>query len=316
MKQSSWIDNLVEEKLSRRLGLKWTVGTIKVGEIDQEASLKNMGRLDKPLDSDWVQELQNAMDEGCPFPRIFVHKKGSKSYVIDSGNHRFNAALKRGITEIEAYILNGTEQDLEVFARCANGLNGKPSTRDERVEQAMALIQKHGFPHKQAAKLMNLKEHTLNEALRAKEVLAELLRMGIENAARLKQGALCKLHTLMDNENVFRHAGELVATWALPVDDVHDLCKEIRVQRTEAQRIGVVGQWQEKCQSEHVKRIGAGIPLKTRTKFLRLLRSLTTLVKQNASRSRLQLDADELPQIREEYEELNNKLSRILGVGR
>ncbi len=275
-----------------------------------------MGRLEEPLQEELVKDYATAMLNGSAFPMIILVKMKNGKYRILSGNHRGRSALNLGEKEIAAYVVkSGSEQALDIFARSANATNGEPPKKDERLQQAIALVELYGYSNKEAAKCLGLKENAVHEGRRAKECKKVLLKLGVDKADKLPQGTLLKLNNLIENENVLRHAGELITEYSMPGPEVSEMVKQIKRVRTEAQRIGVVGDWEEKCRKMHKKVVG-GIPLKTRTKFIRWMNSGVTLIKNNPTRKRLQLEEDELDELRDNCVWLFAKLSTILGLKR
>jgi len=268
MKSVQWIKNLTEEDGMKSGGIKWEVAnTIRISDIDWDISLKNMGRLEEPLNDDRVKDYAIGMLDGKAFPMIILMKMKNNKYRILSGNHRGRAALSVGEREIAAYVIkSGSEQELDIFARSANSTNGAPPKRDEKIQQAIALAEMYGYSNKDAAKRLGLKENAVHEARRAKDCRNTLIGLGVDKAEKLPQGSLLKLNNVIDNDNVLRHAGELVTQYAMPVEEVYEMVKQIKKARTEAQKIGVVGEWEGKCRKHKVKRVAGGIPLRTRTK--------------------------------------------------
>jgi len=318
MKSVLWIKNLTEEDSMKSGGIKWdVVQVVRLSDIDWDVSLKNMGRLEEPLNEERVKDYATAMMNGTAFPMIVLVKMKNNKYRILSGNHRGRAALGLGEKDVAAYIVKGgSEQELDIFARSANSTNGAPPNKEEKIQQAISLVEMYGYSNKAAAQRLGLKENAVHEARRAKDCRNTLVVMGINKVEKLAQGSLLRLNQLMDlGDNVFRHAGELVTEYAVPIEEVGEMVKQVKKARTEAQRIGVVGEWEDKCRKQHVKRIAGGsIPLKTRTKFLRWLNSGANLIRNNPTRKRLQLDADELEEVRNTCVALFAKLSTILGA--
>lgn len=316
MKSIQWVKNLVEEDGMKSGGIKWdVVNSVRLNDIDWDTSLKNMGRLEEPLNDERVKDYATAMMNGSAFPMIILVKMKNNKYRILSGNHRGRAALSLGEKDIAAYVVrSGAEQELDIFARSANATNGEPPKKEEKLQQAIALAEMYGYSNRDAAKRLGLKENAVHEARRAKDCRNTLLSLGIDKADRLPQGSLLRLNNIIDNDNVLRHAGELATEYNMPGPELGEMVKQIKKARTEAQKIGVVGDWEEKCRKLHKKVAGGSIPLKTRTKFLRWINSGVTIIKANPTRKRLQLEEDELDDLRDSCIWLFAKLSTILGV--
>ncbi len=91
------------------------------------------------LCEDTVADYSEAMKAGDQFPPIVVFCDGSDNWLAD-GFHRFHAARKAGLSELQADMRTGTRQDALWHAIGANKANGqRPSRGDVRNAVLLAL---------------------------------------------------------------------------------------------------------------------------------------------------------------------------------
>jgi hypothetical protein len=91
------------------------------------------------LNEQTVQEYAEAMREGAQFPPIVVFHDGSKHWLAD-GFHRFMAARKADLAELDAVVHQGTRRDAVLYSVGANAAHGLPRTNaDKRLAVTMLL---------------------------------------------------------------------------------------------------------------------------------------------------------------------------------
>ena len=119
-----------------RIGLKWSYATVPASNIDEKRSKHNHARKTAIIQQN-VEDYADAMERGDVFPMIVVARiDGDKKLVIAGGNHRYQAAVKQGVTEFDAMVV---ECDAAMFSILCPALNlyvGQREDRNVRVEQA------------------------------------------------------------------------------------------------------------------------------------------------------------------------------------
>jgi len=91
------------------------------------------------LDSGLVAEYAEAMTDGAMFPPIVLFHDGNRYYLAD-GFHRFMAAQRIELRDIDADVRPGTKEDALWFALGANRKNGKRlNDTDKRHAIVLAL---------------------------------------------------------------------------------------------------------------------------------------------------------------------------------
>lgn len=87
-----------------------------------------------------VDEYSEAMAEGDTFPPIVVFFDGS-SYWLADGFHRYFGADHAGLTEIQAEVLHGTQQDAQLFSFSVNAAHGLRRTNADKRKAVMGALQ-------------------------------------------------------------------------------------------------------------------------------------------------------------------------------
>lgn len=87
-----------------------------------------------------VDEYSEAMAEGDTFPPIVVFFDGS-SYWLADGFHRYFGADHAGLTEIQAEVLQGTQQDAQLFSFSVNATHGLRRTNADKRKAVMGALQ-------------------------------------------------------------------------------------------------------------------------------------------------------------------------------
>ena len=103
------------------------------------------------LDSDYIDELMNSDH----WPALIV----TREMILIDGFHRLEAAKRRGDEEIEAEIMDITEEGALALAAKLNTTHGKRLTVLELAERIKLLIEEKGWSHRRAGKYFN-KDHS------------------------------------------------------------------------------------------------------------------------------------------------------------
>jgi hypothetical protein len=156
-------DARIEEYLDKK-GVSWTfIDSIDPGAFDAEKSAKNNARF-IALDERRVEEYAEAMKRGDNFPPVIAYKgSGGGKYLNADGNHRLHAAIKADMP-LKAYDITGAKPEtLVIISFEANTRHGLPTSEEERVQQAIYLINM-GATIKAAAATVNVPERIVKKA--------------------------------------------------------------------------------------------------------------------------------------------------------
>lgn len=153
-------DAKLEDYLDSK-GVKWEFQPrLDPGDFDVDKSLHNQARLD-PYDEKRVENYTEAMKRGDKFPPVIAHGKPGKLVLAD-GNHRLQAAI-RAKKPLDTYVIVGDPQTIVLITFESNVRHGQPTGEDERVLQALHLMD-NGASVRSAAAALAIPEKLVNAA--------------------------------------------------------------------------------------------------------------------------------------------------------
>jgi len=281
----SWVRDLIVENKLKRLGAKISVEKdIKLSSIAIELSKHNNARLREAFNDDLAVEYACAMEGGDKFPMVVLWKApGQKKYSVLSGNHRVGAVDALDVKSIDAYILEGQDEQLaEVITRTANRWMGDRQSKEEAVEHAKVMIAKFNFTNKEAAQLLNVKIDWLAAAIRAEHTRDSLSALLVDSRD-MPRGTLCLLAQIDFNETLFRDAGHLVSRFKMSRDRVQSLITEMKSQPDEQTKLAVVKKWETMLTAEKPRASVAGTKMKDQSRLRRHMNTLTQFIKTGRS---------------------------------
>lgn len=222
----------LDRELLRRLQIDFEEVTIRPEQIDLEKSKNTQERIiARPVDDKHVEELALSMIDGVPFPPITVKKLGMHSYLVLSGLHRVYAAKEAELPEIGAYVISDRTSDTMIskFSIAANAaLGARPST-DQRLLQAIDLVQRSGVSIVEAAATANVSRHVLSERLRRIEGRMRLAKLKISDEVlkRVADTATMRLGAVPDDK-VLEAAVRAIDKYKLTISDIDPMVRELR----------------------------------------------------------------------------------------
>lgn len=250
----TWMADLKLETDLRALSVTSEVGTIPFSKIDLAESQYNGARLGDPIVHVLVEDYRIGMENGDTFPRIAVYK-GKAGYVILSGNQRA-AAIKQFIDEgrlpqgvmIEVYIIDVPDKLLqEIIARSGNVGHGGRCEKDERLAHAVYSVRKLGLRVKDAAKLFEVSETSINVRIRAETARTGLAREGI-NVSHVPVSTLASLAPLDTSAKI--KLGHLIAQHNPTAERVKQTVKAVRKARSQNGRLQQIKRFEKELTEE------------------------------------------------------------------
>ena len=95
------------------------------------------------LDEATVREYAESMRDGAKFPPVKVYEEPvAVAYYLADGFHRVEAAMRAGLTQIDADVERGTFVDALRYALGCNGRHGKRTTNEDK-RRAMEMAWEH-----------------------------------------------------------------------------------------------------------------------------------------------------------------------------
>lgn len=158
----------IEAKLREQYAVDFEyVTNVSPGAFDIDKSLKNQARFE-PLDEDTVALYQEGVERGDAFPAVLAWRPGRgnnpKLEIID-GNHRLVAHERAG-APLDVYEIDRAtkRQAVALMTFAFNTTHGRPTTEEERISQALYLID-NGASQGEAAAAVNLAMNVLKRAI-------------------------------------------------------------------------------------------------------------------------------------------------------
>ncbi|HOI69291.1 MAG TPA: ParB N-terminal domain-containing protein [Methanothrix sp.] len=108
---------------------------MKLAEITLDPDLQPRVAMDHATIAEYAEE----MEAGATFPAITVFDDGSQKWLAD-GWHRYVAAQKAGLEEIDVDLRTGSRRDALLFSISANAKHGLRRSRDDKRRGVLALL--------------------------------------------------------------------------------------------------------------------------------------------------------------------------------
>ena len=111
------------------------VGKMKITQLKIE--LQTQSRVN--INQETVAEYADAMMDGAKFPPVTAVYDGKYYYLAD-GYHRYFAAKKAGLDDIECDVMNGTLRDAVLFSVGVNSTHGLPRNNEDKRKAVMTIL--------------------------------------------------------------------------------------------------------------------------------------------------------------------------------
>jgi len=285
----NWIDDAPAMAIADGMGIRHSLATIMISDIDKKKSAENRAR-DIPLDESRREGIRHSMDSGIPIPKIFVRAVGGE-YVIAGGNHRFSGIDLR-TKAIPVHVAFCTDAEFEIFCRALNTVVGVGMTHAERMKAAVDAVNRMGVSRKDAAAIYGVVQKSLEIAVRkaALEYRIESVLPGVRK--KITASHLVCLGEMASNDNVLRAAADFVDKSKATVIEFSELAKEAKSKATEADAVAVF----EVATMPYKKGKRASVPKRVRKSLLDVLTQIESLEGKTSWRQ-LELDPIEIAKV-------------------
>lgn len=298
---------VVEEWLDANR-VKWQLIAIPLAEVDFDASHRNQARVSMPVIPEVVERYATAMKAGDRFPPIVAYQPKTQRrerrpaglrYILIDGIQRAEAMRVNAVEFTWAYVVqDASDQQLSVLTYTANGKHGMPTSQDDRMVQAIYLVES-GASASMAARLMSVDDKRLRQLIKRTTTERRLVTNGVVRWQTIGAQQIDRLAALR-NDNVLKEAAQLVADARMSSHETNALVTSVNTKRNEKQQLQVI----EEARAEReidIRQSGTGIlSLPQRVRFL--AQAVGTLMK---------LDSDTLS---EEISGLDGKYKESLKV--
>jgi hypothetical protein len=293
-----------------RMGLKWSHSIVQASSIDEKRSKHNHARKTAVIVQN-VDDYADAMERGDVFPMIVVARiDGDKKLVIAGGNHRYLAAVKNGVSEFDAMVV---ECDATMFSILCPALNlyvGQREDRSVRVQQAADAVIRLGITAKSAAEDYRVPVSSVSHCINEKKVVVAAAKSGIR-ADHLPGGYLRVLAPIVTDGALLPLAIELCNT-RISVEDVRVSLKMARELPLEKDRIAKMSEFISDAKKITVSGRVTKQPVRSS-----LMRSVTTIqtsvMKDECSLCCLQITKAEALHMSLELRAIAMKLDKVAG---
>ncbi len=209
------LDSLFQDVRQEKVGVR---DTIKIGLIEPEK-----GQPRKHFDEKELSEMSNSIAQHGLLQPIIVRPIGIDGYKIIAGERRWRAAMKAGLKEIPAVVLEASEQTAMEIALVEN-LQRIDLNIIEEAEGFVKLIENFGLTQEQAAQRVGKSRPAVANAMR-------LLALNAEVVDLLREGKLSTGHgkvllSLTDTD-LQTEVAKTVISEDLNVRQTESLCRKI-----------------------------------------------------------------------------------------
>lgn len=216
---------------------------LQVDDVDYEASLNNQARW-TALDRDTVDRYKKALRAGQPLPALLGRLNKKQKIVIISGNHRFTA-YKELKLPYNCYIISAPDHIIQELMATENLYHGLPSGEDERMRQALNLVDR-GMSKTDAARKMLVNFKELDKAAKDVESRRRAVEAGIrlQDWEKIHPATRSRLYSVHTNEGLRALVG-LILKADIPHKSVVQIIVQINVTKSGERQAELVGQLAE-----------------------------------------------------------------------
>jgi len=208
---------------------------VNTSRFNRDESLRNQARFE-PLNTNTVNQYAEAMVRGDIFPAVVAYAKANGELVVVDGNHRFEANDRVGNATIATYIVNAEPETLRVLTFEANTKHGLMASNEERLRQAIFLVD-NNYTQEEAAATLRLTRAQISRAVqveraerRARRANAPSKWTQLSNDTKLRFN---RLHS----DPVFLRATRLVIDAHLGNADAENLVKAVQALTNEKDQL-------------------------------------------------------------------------------
>jgi hypothetical protein len=248
-------DAKVEDWLDSK-GVKWTfAGLIEPSSFDADKSLTNQARF-VPVDDKRVDEYADAMRRGDVFPPVVAHGRSGR-YIIVDGNHRLQAAIKAH-KPLGTYLVTADAATLVLLSYEANTRHGLPTSEDERIAQALYLVD-NGSSNRIAAATLNLPLRLVDKAVNTRSYGQRFVELNVPRLTieKLSEPVKRRLAMVNTDEGLLALLDVVVGA-KLSSSEVADVVTQINAHRSATKQLAYVEGLRE-AYADRLGKSGGGV---------------------------------------------------------
>ena len=166
-----------------------------------------------------------------PLPAAYPHDAGQRRYRIISGERRFRAALRAGVSEIPVIEMDVSRSEALEIALVEN-LQRVDLTPFEEADGLSALVEQHGYTHEQVAAALGRSRVSVTESLALLRLPRAVRDRAIALGISARKSILLEVLKLASEREMIEML-ERIAEHDLKRADVRD---EVRARRSDARQ--------------------------------------------------------------------------------
>ncbi len=166
-----------------------------------------------------------------PLPAAYPHDAGQRRYRIISGERRFRAALRAGVSEIPVIEMDVSRSEALEIALVEN-LQRVDLTPFEEADGLSALVEQHGYTHEQVAAALGRSRVSVTESLALLRLPRAVRDRAIALGVSARKSILLEVLKLASEREMIEML-ERIAEHDLKRADVRD---EVRARRSDARQ--------------------------------------------------------------------------------
>lgn len=312
-----WKDDDKHLATMKEQGISHTCECVSVSKIDWKASEVNIGRLNRPLDHEKIEDFVTIKRNGAVFPKAILAKDGDK-YTIVAGLHRSEADRDAGCESIECYVVRlRFPYEFKMLAVGTNRKEGDRISRNQAVEHAVDMVVNDNLDPSDVANKLSISVESIQRKLRIRETAKQCADAGCKY--HLTDEAYQRLSPLKVSDNVLSAAADVVGEYKMTGQEVADFVKQLKPKRNEAQKIAAIEEHAASLRKlrspTNDKGIAPPIKLPVRTTFLRLFHGLETVTDGKSTITDLQIegDSDDHKDLKKRWQAMRTKIDAIIG---
>jgi ParB-like chromosome segregation protein Spo0J len=249
---------------------------LSVERIDRARSLTNQARLE-PLNQEVVDRYAADIARGDQFPPVIALDPGGRGKLrLLGGNHRLWAHIAAGKKTLPAYVVQAEPEMAMRLTYEDNRRHGLPPSDDERIIQAIHLIDT-GWTQEAAAATVGVPSPRISQERTMIKAARRAKDLGVDMDAfnALQRNARYHLGRLR-SDPVFVEASVLAIKARMSVDQVKDLCTRLQDAKSDNDAMQVIG-LEEESLRDRIQRTGGGKAKRTRTARTEMLMGMRTI---------------------------------------
>lgn len=241
-------DSIVERQLERQ-GIAFDYSeSVPIADIlIDEAAQNNIRIKDGKIHSETVEQYAEAMRNGDEFPAIIVYRNEANRLGVIGGLHRLTAKKTNQNTHTDCYILRlDCREEMTIIRRLQRTLNGAEGggyTLEERLLQALALMDELNMSQADAAKTMNIKLRQLQYCVEKNRTEQRFRKAGIEPTKIKVLETTQKILAKIKQDHYFVLSVKMAQESLLPVEEAKRLVHEIEEAQSDVERDLIIQQW-------------------------------------------------------------------------